>query len=409
MAGNFGQVYNRLFETIEVNFKKPSEIAGTIERIDLEKKIFVVKSEDGSKTMECLTTEPLSDYKEGDKIYVKGFIKLWPGSLSRLYLKVEYMCIQNEEEQYKKAIDVYNRLFRTLMSDKYKPMVNKLASKSPPMIIMNIGLVVPPNNDQNLEDFKINFREKCSGKLFIYRLDEEKIEKSLHLVLEYFKKYHQIDIICLLTNNLSTKYVCQLSSKMNVISMLHRKKCPYVVSIMNISGKNMLMPLTSILSNKYDNMLNFINFIHDNQMLWRNILQKAIQDGKNRLLEIIEERRQKLLNIRLDISGMVDHRMAMSSTSLDRLKGILTNAILMEKLQLKEYQINICNNIIDDKRIVATLSKIIEDEKNLLHEKKSFNIDNGQNRTITKGVEIIEEDKKIENKNVDNSLYDNNH
>ena len=145
--------------------------------------------------------------------------------------------------------DAYNKLSKFLTNDKVcKYMISEMTPKYPPKMFYNIALIALPDDDENIENFKILFQEKCNGKLYVYRLKNN----SLQSALEYFKKYHNIDLICLLTNKLNLKNIYELSSRTNVKYMINRKNVPYIISI--ISSHIKTIPLTMTLSNKVINI-----------------------------------------------------------------------------------------------------------------------------------------------------------
>src|SRR5690606_982278 len=156
-----------------------------------------------------------------------------------------------------------------------------IRSRHPPTIINNIGLIVMPEDENNIENFKVAFQEKCRGKLFIYRIRYENMESDLLFAFDFFKKYHYIDLICLLTNQLTTNNICSLSSKNIVKYMLNRKNVPYVISIISLNKVNSTMqPLTVMLSNEeIENINNCINYIHNIQFSLRKKIDEGIKTG----------------------------------------------------------------------------------------------------------------------------------
>lgn len=413
MAGNFGQVYGRLSKIIKANFDKSDKIVGIVENINTEEKYFTIRSLDNTKTMECFAEEQLSNLQPGCKVTIKGFLRLYPESINRLYFAVESMYLQTEEEQYNNAIDTYNKLHRSLYSEKYKPQVEKLKDIKPPALIRNIGLVVMPNSEEILENFKATFQQQCTGKLYIYHLKEGNIENSLHQMLEYFKKYHQIDLICILSIGLTTKYVCQLSSRKNVISMLHRKGTPFVVSVVN-SGKDKAMsePLTAVLSsNKFDSVMDFVDYVHAKQTLLKDRLKEGIQTGKDLLFQALEQKRRKLADIKMSIASWdnISTTTEPQRMKFDILKEMLSKSIYQEKLNLRQMQLGVLNNILSDVRFTKLLFKVIDGEKIARREREALAGKNLGSDALTERLvaEKMEQDtKKIENKTADSLTND---
>jgi hypothetical protein len=250
MSKDLSKVYTRLQKAIKINFSQPLVIDGTIESVNCDERVLVVRSLDGNNAIECRAQADLSKLKEKDRVTVKGWLKLYPNSPGKMYIATEYIYTTTEKEKYSSAIEMYNRLQKTLNTDKCQEAIKKITPLVPPQTVCNIGLIVLPDNEENLENFKIVFQEKCYGKLFIFRLKNETVESSLQTALEFFKKYHDIDLVCLLTNQLTLKHVCDLSSRENVKYMINRKKSPYIVSVTPPNkDKTVMEPLTVVLSN----------------------------------------------------------------------------------------------------------------------------------------------------------------
>jgi hypothetical protein len=422
MAGNLNWVHKRLFDALNANFPKPMKINGIVDSVNAEDHSFIMKTIDGQKMMECITEESLANLNPGVNILIRGYLKLHPRNTGKMYIAVEYMYVQSQEEQYKKGVEMYNKLYKTLDSDQCKKIIKKLTPNHPPTNISNIGLIVLPDNDQNLENFKISFREKCQGKLFIYRSKNSNLDSCLRPAVEYFKKYHKIDIVCLLTNELTTMQVCQLSSKENVKYLLNRKEAPYIISILSNNRENiMLEPLTALLSNKTVRGISaFTEYIATHQIEFKQKIMKGIEIGKNLLEEILQTKRQELSKLQFLIEDLADPRFYSknSTVQLDKLKQMLVGRIAQEKESLYRMRFAIMNNIIEDMRLQKIYPRIIESEKQIMREKKitepekpinsniELNADADEFYSETKLSGFDSFEKKIENKTADSTTTD---
>lgn len=416
MAGNIEQIHNRLGKVININFNNPEKIIGIVESVNINEKYFVLKSINANETLECHVGESLDSMQLGSKVIAKGYLKLYPGNINKFYFEVKSMYLQSAESQYIKALETYNKLYGILIT-KYQTQIDKFALKNPPLLIKNIGLVVLPGSEKELDYFKTEFKQKCLGKLVIYRLKECNLENSLPTMLEYFKKYHSIDIISILSSNLSSKCIYQLSSKKNVVSMFRRKDTPYIVSIINDNDSNEIEPLTVMLSNnKFNNIGHFLNYVQSIQKSYSDNLNNGILHGKNILFQLIEKQRQKITNIKMDFPEWSSFSKVSNSSSnqFDKLKDLLTKSIIQKKLLIKQHQISILNNILSDPRVVNLLSKLADGEKALLetirpNNKSTVTTRNPSNDILADKFEmerIALNDKKIENKTVDNLIIE---
>nr|AEX62740.1 hypothetical protein mv_R535 [Moumouvirus Monve] len=112
--------------------------------------------------------------------------------------------------------------------------------------------------------------------------------------LEYFKKYHNIDVIYLLNDNISIKDVCNLSTTLVTKFLLNRKEYPYIVSILpsDYTLSN-VKPLSAILSNAcyYDNE-SALALLKDVQLSYSNKINTAYEKSIQILKYILENKKR---------------------------------------------------------------------------------------------------------------------
>ena len=107
MSKDLIHISNRLSKTISVNFQKPIEIDATVDLIDYTRHIFLINEE--GKTIQCYTHGNLEELQIGDNIKIKGFLKLHPTDISKIFIDVEYFC-KLDETNYVEEIDIYNKI-----------------------------------------------------------------------------------------------------------------------------------------------------------------------------------------------------------------------------------------------------------------------------------------------------------
>jgi hypothetical protein len=445
MSKDLSKVHNKLLKTIQANFPKSVEIEAIVDSVNNDTHFFTVRTLDNSKTLKCRTNEycDITKLKNDDVVTIKGLMQLDPNNTGEIYFSVQCIDISSEKDKYSDAINMYNRLFTTLNSDKCKAIIQKINPKNPPIMVENIGLIVMPDNEQNIDNFKIAFQEKCVGQLFIFRLKNENIYSHLRSAFEYFKKYHNINLICMLTNQLSTNIICGLSSKDNVRYMLNRKNVPYVVSIISTSPENTTMqPLSVMLSNKKIEGINScIDFIHDIQLSFRKQIDHGIKQGTDILEKVIEKQKKKLFDLKMHVAELSDYRFIPRSTDSppERLKDLLEKRLSYQRIILNAIQTGIMKIIINDPRLQKIYLAIIESEREIKNNSKngisdelssnrknvkqdglkqlvlpqnqilkehSENTSQIKKPTETTITDIMNQTKKIENKTADNSSLD---
>ena len=377
------KLHKKLYKTIQANFSEPIEISAVIEMVDAETHIFTIRTDEASKNIECVTKEDISKLNKGDHIIIKGWLRLHQNNIGKIYFAVEYFYILSEKEKYAKALDIYEKLLSILdNNNKIKNIMNKLATTYPPKIIRNVGLIVMPGNEQDIESFKVAFLEKCYGHLYIFHLNNP-MDLSLQSAFEYFKEFHNIDLICILTNNLNLNIICALSTVNSVRYMLYRKNVPYIISITTTDMEQVIQPLTVKLSNqKINGIINCIDFIHDIQSSFMAEINKGINTGVDILEKIIRKYQEKLFDLKMCISKLSDHRFLskLDDSPVEKLKNLLIKRMVLEKDILHNIQITIMKNIINDQRVQKYYIEIIQTEKKIQQGKKnvSFNDFNEQ-------------------------------
>jgi len=217
-----------------------------------------IKMDNDTKTIECYTQENLLGMKIGDTVQVTGFLQLHSNDTGRIYLMCEMICLINESEKIAARQKMYCKLQQALSHEKRRTAIKQFINRPLPLYVKKVGLIVPVASgnpsitvkyETQLQNFKLLFREMCCGTLYVYQLEND-LDLSLRGAMEYFKKYHNIDLVCLLTNQLNQKQILEISSTENVKYFFRRKNYPYVVSIIsNCPNQLMMEPLTAFLSN----------------------------------------------------------------------------------------------------------------------------------------------------------------
>lgn len=327
--------------------------------IDLDNNSFIISDLEGETYIECIYNNNLEILKSGDTIQIEGFLRMHPRNIGKLYVEVSHYHLIDDKYIYNKNISSNKKLVATLTGEEYQKKVKQIRSAKIPELITNIALITLPNNNINIQNFKIVFQERCVGKLFIYQLQYDKSSTSLITALEYFNKYHDIHLICLLTNKLTTQDICELSSVDNVKYLLNRKQEPYLLSI--ISSDN-TESITSTLSNqRIQGINNCVDYIHQIQVSYKNNLNNSLNKAKCLLNNIVNKYYYKLLDFRLAMVRLYDKNFLYGirylEESFEHLRRILLDKLMKEKQILFNMKRCIMQNIIDHQQIQAMLPK----------------------------------------------------
>ena len=338
------KITSKIEKVLNANFKTPITFNGPVE--EKGDNFFVVKG------MECHCHTKVDSLEVGDNVRVSGFITF--KSFNKIVVRVDIFYIMNPESD--DNLKKYSALQTALLNDRCKKIINKFKTRRCPKIIYNIGLLILSNEDPT--NFKILFQEKCVGKLFIYRLDSN---ASLESPIEYFKKYHDIHIICLLADGLTFEDTMKLSSKNNVKYMLNRnkEKCPIIAYVS--SSDNQLVPLVSELVNlRMNNINSFLDFVHDIQWEYRNKIEDTIRVGETIILSLIDKYKMQVINLQL---CMEEFNESWKGSEINMVRDLIIRRLLKEKMNLCNIQVMIMKRIIADPNLEKLYPAIIEQEE----------------------------------------------
>lgn len=381
MHRNLFWVQTRLAETIQANFKKPIEIECVVDKINNKENYFTVTSDHNTQTIEChihaREKSSLDLLQENDNIFLKGWVKIHPDNMAKIYIDVDSFYPVQHSQKYNESIKLYKSLCQTLNKEQYKPIINRLKTTTPPKIVNNVALIVMPNDLDNINNFKDLFQKMCCGKLYIFRLDHNNMEKSIRAAVEYFRKYHDIDMICFLTNKVSMSHSLDLSSKDIVKYLFNRKNFPYIVSIIETIAPavalsqetNAIVPLTNFLSNRtFSGITSCIDFIHGIQNSYAENIQKGINMGKRIINEILEKYRRNLFDLQMCMTELNDVRFNSDTLTksvnspFDKLKELLIKRLTKERFILCNIYMRTMKLLVEDPRINGLLNMLIERE-----------------------------------------------
>ena len=296
---NFSKVTKRVFS-------KTYLLEVIIRSINLQRKEFCVNGcdsdSDSDFVLYCRTNLSISKLKINDKIIIRCRIEPDSMSYGNTYANVLFYCI-TLTDTIKKYFVQYD-----LLESHITNLKSIMIKKAIPTIIKNIGIIIIDDN-LLLTKFISLFQSKCTGNLFIYNISKKKIKSELINSLNYFQKYHEIDLVCILTGQLEPSQVLKLSAKKVIYIMFKMKPIPYVISV--TKDNQTPMYLTSVATNKhFVGLASAIDFIYSQQFQYNRIINLAMSTGLNawqKKIRVYEDKLQFLESYIMQIEPPVDY------------------------------------------------------------------------------------------------------
>nr|WBF70740.1 hypothetical protein [Megavirus caiporensis] len=431
MSRNLSEIYHKFDKFIDFYFTGTIEIFGVLFDINGDNNQFLIETcdnDNNKKRILCKHNLQLN-LSIGDKIVVGGKFVIGNNNISEIYINVEYIHSQKEfnYDKYLRTHRKYNTALTTIK--KYVKIIDKFHETKLPNNIKNIGIIVFNDSNNNF----INCFEGYGGNIYIYRLDRESVEFTLISGLQYFKKYHDIDVIYMLTDQLTAIDVCNLSTRLIIKYLLNRKEFPYIISILPPDYKDSnLKPISSLLSNicfyNTDDAVKYITETQEKQRVKINdayqkclqVLQEIIMAKKNKL-HSLEMYAVKIYGININNIESIESKNTMVE-KITILKSLITNQLKQKIIQLSRIEIDIMKKMIDDDYFQLVFNTLIKNETDTMTQlslKQNPYFQTNPEKTnaeLTKMNNIVNEfknsdtfNKKIDliNLNINNNFDDN--
>lgn len=273
-------------------------------------------------------------------------------------------------------IKLYRKLKVTLENPKYSKILSELKSKSPPRSIYNVGLIVSDSVSDSGSKFMAQYRENCMGTINIFRYSEEP-GKDICSAILYFTKYHNIDAIVVLCDDMHTSDIWHLSSTKCIKLLLNTTQCPYIISVLTSGNQYTYCPLICDVSNKtITGIYNAVSFIHHSQNSVRKTVDSQLRTLKSALATKIADYRNRLANYRItmDITDRVDKNVYYR-TLLRQLKYRLLATTTQYRLMVANKDRMATNLLLNNEYINSLFDGMIKKEEEIGNKKVSEKIE----------------------------------
>jgi len=283
--------------------------------------------ESDSYVFECVTNLNISKLTIGDEIRIKFKLAPDPVMIATVRPQILFFCSRSRYKYVSKQFKKYIRIQTELNQ------INWVSTKKLPRTIYRIGLIVI--QDVSFDKFKSEFESKCVGNLFIYKVDPINMPYDFINGINYFNKYHEIDLICILTEKLELEQLFSLSSKY-VLS--HTKPLPYTIACLNNGPKYLASGMVDLIINSISPI---INLIQKTQIAYRIQIDQAIHNARLQSEQIIQTYKKRVFDLEFSIIDLNPHQIELANPII-KLENIATSIIENE---------SICDIIVDDQFI----------------------------------------------------------
>lgn len=360
-------IHRKLFDVINANFKNAIAINAKVATVNASNHTFTIVANEANvndpNAIDCIPRKKdflLVNLSVGDHIKLKGRIMNDVTNIGKIVFNVDFFYKADQDNYFNKKLETYTLLSKKLTESICQKLIGKLNARKPPRMVKNVGII--SFSQSALDNFKIIFQELCVGELYVCQLKNESIEKDFINALEYFSKYRQIDIICVLIDNesLSQQHLFDLSSATTIKYLLNRKMFPYLIYVSDLDKSNSV-PLTLQLANKHFNKINDANiFIRNIQLEYKQDLQQSIAIGLSILENILNNRKNELFEAELSmqelkpfdpINTISTAKTVNTNDKLLHLKDLVLKHLETYKTMIDIQELALCKSIADDTRI----------------------------------------------------------
>lgn len=376
---NFEFLNKKLGQVIKLNFKNVIALEAIVSSIDNVHHTFTITSYNNNiqeltnvQYIECII-KPIDlktiNLQVGDLVRFSGKLTNNNNDIGKLVINIIYIYKIGQNTIFETNINSYNETKYILGTKKFNILMTEFGKKKHPEIVNNIGLISFSNSA--CMNFKILFQEKCVGKLYVHNMGNNSVESMFIQVLEYLRKFHYIDIICILCHakDLSQSDSLDLSSKRVIKYLIHRKKFPYIICISDIIDDTLEPLMINCVNKKFSLINDSIDFIRNIQIGYKTKIQEKIQYSTNILKQLIMNKKEELNDLSNLFEKNEQQNKNYSRDLLDYkikyLKSILLISLEKERNMLQNIKSSLFESIInhDKYRRNMTLEKTYSEKQ----------------------------------------------
>uniref|UniRef100_A0A6C0CBJ9 Uncharacterized protein n=1 Tax=viral metagenome TaxID=1070528 RepID=A0A6C0CBJ9_9ZZZZ len=317
---------------LAADFSESINVEGIVVNIDAKNNVFAIRDENKTVFL-CRAKTDVSHLAINDNLILICFVKF--GNGYGIHLLVEYFYTVTEAEKMQSKKKAYEMYKKNILSDKdkYKTKLAKINNMRYPKYVKNIGLIVLDSHKQMMNKFMTEFKSKCRGNLFVYNMKKSNLSKDLSLAMEYMKKYHNIDVVCVVMDHMNLSEVLEMSSFENIRYVFGRKDYPYLISVSDANKNDRII---DILANKHFKTTNeCIDHIRINQNTSIEKIMHSFETEKENATGIIQGYYDKIADFEQKYNQQLFSLGINLQTSTNKLAFNKLKSLLLEKINEK--------------------------------------------------------------------------
>jgi hypothetical protein len=304
------------FNTVHIEKFLSKEYEDEIIIDDVENNVIIGNFKTGQARF--LTHLNTSSLKIGTKIRIRfKFVRFSSNDFVRIRPLILFWGPMQESDTIFKEAKQFSKI-QTKLSQTIKP------KRKCPSNIQNVGLIVTDTHTDILNQFKSKFKS-CLGTLFIYKINTNNLKYDFINAINYFNKYHLIDLICIVTQKLDPSQLLALSS---TYVLSHFKSVPYVMSVSseNIS-KSFDYLVLNLFDKQYGSVDDAVHLIHQIQTEHQLQIINGIDYGKSQLENIVKMYQRKIDILEFNILDLNPYQINIEYDPIAELKRRVIKAL----------------------------------------------------------------------------------
>lgn len=343
-------LFKKISKINDLNFDKPVIVSGYV--TNLRTDCFVLSNENNS--IRCTMPSDM-EILQDDILEVEGMLTFDLEDGYCISSKIIYKT--DNHDIIKKSLKVYKKIARNLETEKTKKVINVFINRPFPKYVYNIGLIAA--TDAALQSFKIIFQEKCKGTLRIVKLDPKSLSTSEYLA--FFNKYHNIDLIILLTTGLTFNQILKISCAENIKYMINRKNHPYIMSITDNVDEPVLTD--HITNSKVNTIAEACDIISSSQKSISSKIDLAMDLVKNKMRGCLDQLRHEYNYYKMtECDIFADCNVQIVNNKIITLKSLLIAKLRLVNNMILDHHNKILLDIVDDERVQHIIDTLVRSE-----------------------------------------------